>query len=115
MGKIEEAVEFAAHIGLDWGDKEHSVCLQVAGSKTTERWKVKHTVQELEGWAAELRGRFGGRPVALAVELSKGPVVSALLRHDFIKTGRLGRPAAPRTIPVMPSSRSRCWSSTPTN
>src|SRR4029078_10136588 len=34
-------------------------------------------------WANKLRERFAGAPVAVAVELARGPIVSALLEHDF--------------------------------
>lgn len=76
--------EFTACIGLDWGDKEHSVCMQIAGSTKVERWKVKHTPTELEGWLRALRERFDGRPIAVCVELTRGPIVSVLLRHAFV-------------------------------
>src|SRR4029078_4559718 len=35
-------------------------------------------------WANKLRERFAGAPVAVAVELARGPIVSALLEHDFL-------------------------------
>jgi transposase len=76
--------EFAACIGIDWGDKEHSVCLQVAGSQKVERWKVKHTPEELDAWLLGLLTRFEGRPVAVCLELARGPIVSVLLRYDFV-------------------------------
>ena len=34
-------------------------------------------------WVAKLRDRFGGAPIAVAVELAHGPIVSALLEHDI--------------------------------
>ena len=76
--------EFTAYVGIDWGDREHSVCLQAADQKKVERWKVKHSPEELEGWLSGLRERFSGGQVAVGVELERGPIVSALLRHDFI-------------------------------
>jgi transposase len=79
-----EAAEFAAYVGIDWGDQEHSVCLVAAGSKKTETWTVKHTPEELEAWLTRLRERFEGKPVAVCLEISRGPLVSALLRHPFV-------------------------------
>jgi len=39
--------------------------------------------RSLRAWADKLRERFGGAPVAVCLELSQGPIVSALLEHDF--------------------------------
>lgn len=76
--------EFAAFIGLDWADKKHDVCLSVPGNEGLEREVVPHRPAALEAWIARLRERFAGAPVAVAVELEEGPIVSALLEHDFI-------------------------------
>ena len=35
-------------------------------------------------WAQALRARFGGRPIAVCVEFSKGPFVYALQHYDFL-------------------------------
>jgi transposase len=80
----ESPSEHAAFIGIDWGDNEHAVCLQVAGASKLERWKIKHTPEELEGWLLGLRDRFKGQRVAVCLELAKGPIVSMLLRFDFV-------------------------------
>ena len=37
----------------------------------------------IEAWAQDLYRRFGG-PIAVALELSKGPIVSALQKYDFM-------------------------------
>jgi hypothetical protein len=38
----EEASEFAAFIGIDWADRKHDVCLQVAGTETCEVSVLEH-------------------------------------------------------------------------
>jgi transposase len=80
----QQEEEFAACVGLDWGDKEHSICLQAAGNGKVEHGKVPHRPEELDAWVVGLRKRFEGRPVAVCVELTRGPVVSVLLQHEFI-------------------------------
>ncbi len=80
----KQSRQFAALIGLDWADKKHDVCLQVPGSDKLERSIVEHRPVALEAWLDGLRERFGGAPVAVAVELEHGPIVSALLEYDFI-------------------------------
>ena len=79
-----EAREYAAVIGLDCADRKHDVCIRVRGSDTLERRVVEHRPLALEEWLDGLRKRFEGAPVALVVELERGPIVSALLEHDFI-------------------------------
>lgn len=80
----KSSTEFAAFIGLDWADQKHDVCLSVPGREGLEREVVPHRPAALEAWVARLRERFAGAPVAVVVELEEGPIVSALLEHDFI-------------------------------
>ena len=80
---MQKSVPFAAFIGLDWADKKHDVCLSVAGVSKRERSVIEHKPAALRAWAEGLRERFGGAPVAVCLELSQGPIVSALLEHDF--------------------------------
>lgn len=79
-----EQREFAAFIGIDWADRKHDVCLQVAGSDKRERLVIEHRPKVLHAWLHQLRERFGGAPVAVCLELAKGPIVSALLEHEFV-------------------------------
>jgi len=65
--------EFAAFIGLDWADAKHDICLQAAGSDTREVKVLEHKPAAIEAWATALLQRFGGGPIAVALELNKGP------------------------------------------
>jgi transposase len=40
--------------------------------------------EALHEWVAKLRQRFSNQPVAIAIETSRGPVLSALMAYDFI-------------------------------
>jgi transposase len=75
--------EFVAYIGIDWADRKHDVCLQVAGTDRVETSVVEHRPKVIAEWARGLRERFAGQPIAVAIELSQGPIVSALLEHDI--------------------------------
>jgi len=77
-------VEFAAFIGLDWADQSHLVCARAAGSKTVEPSEVKHDPKALAAWVSSLQQRFGGRPIAIALEQSRGALVHALMGYDFL-------------------------------
>lgn len=76
--------EFAAFVALDWGDREHSWSLQAAGSHSRERGKLKQTPEAIEEWAANLAARFGERPIAVALEQSRGALVCALSRYRHL-------------------------------
>jgi transposase len=57
--------------------------LQGAGSQQRERGVVAHRPEAIEHWARALYRRFGG-PIAVCLEIAKGPLVHALQRYEFI-------------------------------
>jgi transposase len=76
--------EFAAFIGIDWADAKHDICLQAAGSEKREFSVLEHQPDTIDEWVSTLRARFKGHPIAICLELNKGPLVSALRKHDFL-------------------------------
>jgi len=76
--------EFAAFIGIDWADAKHDICLQVANTEKREFALLPHRPDAIDQWACSLRQRFQGRPVAVCLELAKGPLVYALQKHEFL-------------------------------
>jgi transposase len=75
---------FAAFVGIDWADAKHDVCLQTADSTKRECFQLEHTPEAIDAWVTTLRTRFNGQPVAICLELNKGPLVSALRKYDFL-------------------------------
>ncbi len=80
--KTADDKPFTAYIGIDWADTKHDICTQAAGEEHREFSRISHKVDEINEWAQSLYRRFGG-PMAIAVELSKGPIVYALQKYDF--------------------------------
>src|SRR5579864_7670749 len=76
--------DFAATIGLDWADRKHDLWLRPAGPAKAEHLHLEQKSEALHEWVAKLRERFAGQQVAIAVETSRGPVLSALMAYDFI-------------------------------
>ena len=76
--------QFAAFVGLDWADRKHDVCLSVGDSKKVEYAVIKQTPEAIDDWACRMRERFGGRPVAICIEQTRGAVVYALMKYEFI-------------------------------
>lgn len=74
--------KFTAFIGLDWANAKHDICLQAAEGGKREFGQFKHTPMAIDEWAHALHDRFGGQ-IAVALELSKGPIVYALQKYDF--------------------------------
>lgn len=81
---MAEPIALAALIGIDWSDQHHDVSLQEAAGSQVERRCLTHSPAAIGEWIGELRTRFGGQPVGIAVETSRGPLIHALLEHEFI-------------------------------
>lgn len=75
---------YAAYIGIDWADQKHDICLQAAGADTPEFAVLAHRPDSIEAWALSLKQRFHGQPIAVCLELAKGPIVYALQKYDFL-------------------------------
>jgi transposase len=76
--------EFAAFVGIDWADAKHDVCLQAVGDDKREFMILEHKPEAIDEWACTIRKRFAGRPVAVGLELNKGPLVYALRKYEFL-------------------------------
>jgi hypothetical protein len=75
---------FAAFVGIDWADAKHDVCLRAADSDNDEYAVTRHTPEAIQDWALGLQRRFNGQPIAVCLELNKGPLVAALRQYDWI-------------------------------
>jgi len=76
--------EFAACIGIDWGDKAHFVSFCEANTQEVERYKLEHKPEVLAQWVSNLQRRFPGRRIAVALEQSRGALIYALMRYEFL-------------------------------
>lgn len=81
---MNTTTDFAATIGLDWADQKHDLWLRPADGAKSEHLRLAQTPEALHEWAAQLGERFGRRRVAIGIETSRSPVISALLAYDFI-------------------------------
>ncbi len=75
---------FAAFLALDWGDRKHAWAMQIAGEKRPQQGEIESTPEAVDQWVAELAQRFGGRPVAVALEQSRGAVVAMLSKYEHL-------------------------------
>ncbi len=84
---IRPALSFAALAALDWADQKHDWALQAADSEQeqVEQGELENTPEAVEAWAAGLAQRFGGRPIAAALEQARLRV----WRPDTVETRTL--------------------------
>lgn len=76
--------DFAACVGIDWADQKHDLSLLPAGSTAEEHQQIEQTPEAIDAWATQLRQRFGGQPVAVCLEQSKGSLIHALMKYEFL-------------------------------
>jgi len=81
---MESETPFAALIGIDWSDQKHDICLVETETGSHELSVIPHTPEALNEWARHLRARFGGEPVAVCLEQSRGSLIYALMKYDFL-------------------------------
>ncbi len=76
--------QFAALIAIDWADREHVWAMEIPGQAKPQTGSFSHTPEAVDAWAAEWAGRFGGQPVAVALEQSRGPLVFMLTKYPHL-------------------------------
>ena len=76
--------EFAALVGIDWADQKHAWALHSCNTSEVEGGELEHTPEAVEGWAAELARRFGGRSIAVALEQSRGALLFMLTKYAHL-------------------------------
>jgi transposase len=79
----QETVVYSAYVGIDWANSKHDVCVKQTGSELRKFDVITHSPEAIDVWVKNLYLHYGGT-IAVAVELSKGPIVSALQKYDFI-------------------------------
>jgi transposase len=77
------ATLFEVWIGLDWGDEKHAFALHDRSGRS-DKGLFDHSAENLHQWLKDLEERYGGRPVALAIEASRGAVIHALLQYPWL-------------------------------
>lgn len=83
MNKPDEP-DLAACVGVDWADQRHVIYLQATDRSEAESCQLEQKPDVLHDWVAQLRVRFEGRKIGIAIEQSRGAVIHALMRYDFL-------------------------------
>ena len=85
---------FTAFVAIDWADRQHVFALQDAATGRRQTGSIEHTPAAVASWVAELLRRFGGGPIALALEQSRGALVAMLTHYE----GLVIYPINPATV-----------------
>jgi len=75
---------WAAFAAIDWADQKNFWRLALAGSQEHEQGQLENTPEAVEAWAANLQQRFGGRPIAICLEQSRGALVYMLTKYPHL-------------------------------
>lgn len=76
--------EYAALVGIDWADHKHDICLIDLACDKHEAAVLRHSPKSIDEWARSLQVRFAGRKIAVCLEQSRGPLIYALMKYDFL-------------------------------
>src|SRR5215212_4290796 len=76
--------EWAAFAAIDWADQRNFWRLLPAGSRGSEAGELENTPEAVESWAVALQQRFGGGPIAVIVEQSRGALVYMLTKYPHL-------------------------------
>ena len=76
--------EFAALVAFDWADQEHAGALCEADGGRVESFELEQSAGPIDEWATAIRKRFGGKLVAVCLEQSKGALIYALMKYEFL-------------------------------
>lgn len=81
---MNQKLECVAFIGVDWGDQEHAFSILPVDGGPASHGTLKQRAEAIAAWVAQLRQRFGGRPVAICLEQSRGALMFALMQYEFL-------------------------------
>ena len=81
---MNQKFDCAAFVGVDWGDQGHAFCILPIEDGPASRGSLEQRPEAIAAWVAQLRQRFGGRPVAVCLEQSRGALMFALMQYEFL-------------------------------
>lgn len=79
----DNAANPVAWIGLDWGHTSHAWALQDNTGRKEDN-TLKHSSESIHAWLSELEQRYGGRPVAMAIEAGHSALIHALMQYSWL-------------------------------
>jgi transposase len=81
---MNQKLECAAFVGIDWGDARHDFYVWPLDGGPAWHGELEQQPEAIHAWVAQLRKRFGGRPVAICLEQTRGALIFALMQYEFL-------------------------------
>jgi len=76
--------DWAAFVAIDWADQTHAFKLLDLATCRYEQGTLRATADGLNEWVTALQRRFGDRPIAVALEQSRGSLVYQLNKYPHL-------------------------------
>ena len=73
---------FTAFVAIDWADRQHAFAWEDAATGRRQTGSIEHTPEAVANWVGQLLQRFGGGPIALALEQSRGALLAMLTHYE---------------------------------
>ena len=71
-------------IGLDWADQKHLLVVRLPGTAAPTRHILEQKPEAMEEFFLKLRAQHPQAALGVCLEQSRGPVVYALMKYDFV-------------------------------
>jgi len=68
----------ALFIGIDWADQKHDCYVIDRGGKGFHQ-EITHSPEDIDAWVGEMLKLADGKPIAIMLEQSRGPLIYALM------------------------------------
>jgi len=81
-------------VGLDWADQKHCLVVRTEPTGPAQTHHLEQKPEKLDEFFLGLHGRHPQGRIAVAIEQSRGPVLYALMKYDFLVL----YPVNPRTL-----------------
>lgn len=71
-------------VGIDWADRKHVCAVKYPVAKTAKIENLLQSSTAIDDWVMKLKAKANGGKVAIALEQSRGGLIFALMKYEFI-------------------------------
>ncbi len=76
--------EVAFVVGIDWATDKHEACVIDPTGKVLSREQLAQSTEAIDSWVNDLLAKAQGKPIAIALEQTKGALVYALMHRAMV-------------------------------
>lgn len=77
-------LEFALLVGIDWASNKHEACVIDPTGKVHSRDQLEQSTESIDAWVNDLLAKADGKPIAIALEQTKGALIYALMHREDV-------------------------------